>query len=258
MISKGNIVFSFDDARLDSYEAIKIAERYGIKSTLNVTTGYVDGSLPKSNKDFPVPAMTKEQVIELYNNPFVEIACHSHNHTNTFDDIIKGKKELYDWVKPNGELGFVSPGSSVDFNVNPLSKFKGTGFLYVRIGPIWGKYAKILRILRKASRIFQSPFLCYLGYRSTLKNAVEENYLIHGVPVIHDNTLKQFTYLVDKCSQEGLTCVFIFHSILSKGVNKADDNWSWDKDDYVRLCEYIHKKMNDGIESCFTRELLNL
>ena len=96
----------------------------------------------------------------------------------------------------------------------------------------------------------------YWGYKSTLRLAVENNYLIHGVPVIHDNRLNQFKFLIDKCERNGYTCVFIFHSILSLNEPNGDDNWSWNKDDYVRLCEYIHQKMNDGLISCFTKELI--
>jgi len=110
-MKQGKIVFSFDDARSDTYGAIKIAQSFGIKSTLNVTTGFIEGALPDTNGDIPVTSMTKEQVVELANNSFVEIACHSHNHTNEFEDIMKGKNILYDWICPKSNLGFVSPGS---------------------------------------------------------------------------------------------------------------------------------------------------
>ena len=254
----GRIVFSFDDARADSFEAIKIAEQFGIKSTLNVTTGYVEGALPESCKDFPVPAMTKEQVLELSKSKLVEIACHSHFHKNTFDDIVRGFEILKKWLGADYELGFVSPGSSVNFAVTPLRMFKEAGFKFVRIGPRWGKAEKLLRVIRKLSRVFKSDLLFYLGYKGTICNAIDENFLIHGVPVIHDNTLEQFKYLVDKaCKRENHDVVFIWHSVLDLDAPSGTDNWSWDKNKYVELCKYISENLGNNLKSCFTKELID-
>lgn len=254
----GRIVFSFDDARADSFEAIKIAEQFGIKSTLNVTTGYVEGALPESCKDFPVPAMTKEQVLELSKSKLVEIACHSHFHKNTFDDIVRGFEILKKWLGADYELGFVSPGSSVNFAVTPLRMFKEAGFKFVRIGPRWGKAEKLLRVIRKLSRVFKSDLLFYLGYKGTICNAIDENFLIHGVPVIHDNTLEQFKYLIDKaCKRENHDVVFIWHSVLDLDAPSGTDNWSWDKNKYVELCKYISENLGNNLKSCFTKELID-
>lgn len=253
----GRIVFSFDDARADSFEAIKIAEQFGIKSTLNVTTGYVEGALPESCKDFPVPAMTKEQVLELSKSKLVEIACHSHFHKNTFDDIVRGFEILKKWLGADYELGFVSPGSSVNFAVTPLAMFREVGFKFVRIGPRWGKNEKLLRVIRKLSRVFKSNILFYIGYKGTVCNAVDDNYLIHGVPVIHDNTLEQLKYLVDKAANDNNhTVVFIWHSVLDLDTPCGVDNWSWDKKSYIELCKYINSKLSDNLRTCFTKELI--
>lgn len=250
------IVFSFDDARADSYEAIKIAAKYGIKSTLNVTTGYVDGTLPETCKDFPVPAMSKEQVIELSENPLVEIACHSHFHRNDLEDILKGRDELSKWLRPGYKLGFVSPGSSVDFNVNPLKVFKQHDFLFVRIGPRWGRYEKLLRVIRKMSRVLKSNSLFWFGYKGTIINAIDDNYLIHGIPVIHDNTLEQFKYIISKSLGCANDIVFIWHSVLDINEPAGLDNWSWNKTSYVELCQYISDNLGENLQTCFTRDLI--
>jgi hypothetical protein len=252
------IVFSFDDARYDSYEAIKIAAQYGIKSTLNVTTGFVEGILPESCKDFPVPAMTKEQVVELSHDDLVEIACHGHFHKNNLEDILVGKKVLGSWLDDGYKLGFVSPGSSVNFDEIPLEKFKENNFLFVRIGPRWGLFGKVLRVLRKVSRVLKSKRLFYLGYKGTIQKAVDENYLIHGVPVIHDNTLEQFEYMISKASKKrSLDVVLIWHSVLDLNAPSGTDNWSWNKEDYIKLCEIISSKLGDNLHTCFTKELID-
>lgn len=253
----GRLVFSFDDARYDSYEAIKIAAQYGIKSTLNVTTGYVEGILPETCKDFLVPAMKKEQVVELSHNNLVEIACHGHFHKNKLEDILEGKKVLSSWLDDGYKLGFVSPGSSVNFSEIPLSKFKEYDFLFVRIGPRWAPCGKFLRILRKVSRVLKSKKLFYLGYKTTIQKAVDENYLIHGVPVIHDNTLEQFEYIISKASKKkGLDIVLIWHSVLDLNAPSGTDNWSWNKASYIKLCQYISENLGENLQTCFTRDLI--
>lgn len=140
------IVLSFDDARFDEYDAIKLASKYGVKCTLNVTTAYVENSAPTDAGD--CPAMTKEQVLELYDDVNVEIAGHSHTHVNDFNDIVKGQRILEGWLSTNDKLGFASPHSQLDLNENPLNKFKGANFLYVRKSHVYDKFSPVYRYIR--------------------------------------------------------------------------------------------------------------
>ena len=60
------VVFSFDDARFDSYRAIRIAEDYGIRSTLNITTAYVDGTIDESRRPSILPPMRIDKIISYF------------------------------------------------------------------------------------------------------------------------------------------------------------------------------------------------
>ena len=143
------IVLSFDDARFDEYDAIKLASKYGVKCTLNVTTAYVENSAPTDAGD--CPAMTKNQVLELYADANVEIAGHSHTHVNDFNDIVKGQRILEGWLSTNEKLGFASPHSQLNLNENPLNKFKEANFLYVRKSQFYDKFSPVYRYIRKIS-----------------------------------------------------------------------------------------------------------
>ena len=258
-MKRSRIVFSFDDARSDTYKAVKIAEKYGIKTTVNVTTSYVENTINPETRPSQLPAMTVEQVIELSSNPFVELAGHSDNHVNDFDDIVCGRDKLQTMIGSSEKLGFASPSSKIDLERNPLEKFKENNFLYVRIGPKRGKLSPFYRYIRKACRILKNSFLYAMTYTETLQETISDNYLIHGVPVLHDNTTKQIIEIVQHAIKKNYDCVLIFHSILKKGEFMAQDNWSWDESKYIKLCEFIKEKIDVGIvTTAFTKELVKI
>ena len=140
---KTKIVFSFDDARGDTYKAVHIAQKYGIKTTVNVTTAYVDGTIKDENRPSPLEPMTIEQIRELSHNSYVELAGHSDNHINEFNDILRGRDKLKMFINEKAAVGFASPSSKINFNENPLDKFKNNDFLYVRVGPKVDKMASM-------------------------------------------------------------------------------------------------------------------
>lgn len=249
------IVLSFDDARFDEYDAIMLASSYGVKCTLNVTTAYVDNSEPTDAGS--CAAMTKDQVIELYNNPNVEIAGHSHTHKNSFEDIVKGQRLLEKWLGAKVMLGFASPHSQLDIEENPFEKFKKESFLYVRKSQVYDNFSPIYRYVRKVSRIFGLKWLFYITYKNTLDNIVEDNYFVHGVPVLLDNSFEQIKYIIGKAVQNNTDCLLILHSICKKGHPLEHDLYSWDWEKFKKLCVYIQALEKKGmVKSSLTRELI--
>ena len=86
--NKCYISLSFDDGRDDNYiVALPILEKYDMKATFNIATGYIDGSL--KNMPSPRPAMTCEQ-IETLRDKGHELAGHGHMHRNDVADILLG------------------------------------------------------------------------------------------------------------------------------------------------------------------------
>lgn len=257
-MKRSRIVFSFDDARYDTYKAVKIAEEYGIKSTVNVTTAYVEGNIDDKTRPSVLPAMTIEQVVELSSNPYVELAGHSDNHVNDFEDIVRGRDKLQSIIKTTKALGFASPSSKINFTMNPLDKFKSNGFRYVRIGPKIDSKAKIYRYIRKISRIFHFQRIYASTYVTTLEYTIENNYLVHGVPVLNDNTVGQLKTIIQTAIKNENDVVLIFHSILPSGEYMSDDNWTWNEKKYIELCQYIKGLIEIGsAQSVLTYELIN-
>ena len=106
---KKQVVFSFDDARADTYtNAYPILEKYGFSFTLNVTSDFV--LHPKQYHCFTSSnnmSMTVEQLIECQKNG-IEIACHGHTHQNTATDVLdniaameKRKKDITENLQNN-------------------------------------------------------------------------------------------------------------------------------------------------------------
>ena len=254
---KTRVVFSFDDGRQDSYRAIKLASKYGIKSTLNVTTAYVQGVIEDKYRPCILPAMSVAEVQELYNDTNVEIAGHSHNHLNDFKDIVLGRDALAEILSNDDNLGFASPSSMIDFSKYPLDKFKDNNFLYVRIGPVIDRMKKVYRILRKVSRILGLKYIYSWTYNTTLRETVTEGYLQHGVPVLNDNTLGQLQQVVKRAMRRHYDCILIFHSVLSPNEYMGTDNWSWSIDNYTKLCEWLVAMNKSGkIEFATSKDLI--
>lgn len=245
------VTFSFDDARLDSYRAIKLASEYGVKSTLNVTTGYVEGVNAEEDNPTHLPAMSYEQVVEL-NNLGAEIACHGDTHDNSLESILKGKEKLFQWLQltHDQEIGFASPHSMIDIVPSKINSLKENRIVYLRVGPFVRPITRIKRLLRKTSAITQSKGLFCRFYKDTISNPVEDAYIIRSVPVMRQNGLEQMKAIVDYAIKKKGWLILMFHSVLDKGETGYNENFSWPLEDYRTLCEYIERKRNDL--DCFT------
>lgn len=232
------VSFSFDDGRLDSKRAIEIALDYGIYSTINITTGYVDRSL-ESNK-WPCKAfpMTKEDVVYLKTKG-VEIACHGNEHNNDIDNIINGKRILQQWLGERNEslIGFASPHSQLVLSEENLILLK-KHFNYLRIGPFIGKPPITHKVLRKIARSTGNKYAFANAFYDIARNPIE-GYIIRSVPVMKENTAEQIQYYIQKCAEYKSIIVLMFHSILSSEEAGYDDAFSWDLEKYIKLCKYI-------------------
>lgn len=245
-MNKAIITFSFDDARADSYRAIKLAADYGVKSTLNVTTGYVEGI--NSAKDNPthISAMSKEQVVELYNWG-AEIACHGDTHDNSLESILRGKAKLYDWLKlsDSQDIGFASPRSMIDMAPSMIASLKDNHIAYLRVGPFVKPLSRPKRMIRKMAAFTQSKWLFCHFYADTIENPVDDNFILRSVPVMQQNKLGQMKAIVDYAIKNKCWLILMFHSVMAKGEEGFTENFSWPLDDYRSLCEYIQYRQDN-------------
>lgn len=245
-MNKAIITFSFDDARADSYRAIKLAANYGVKSTLNVTTGYVEGINSAIDNPTHLSAMSKEHVVELYNSG-AEIACHGDTHDNSIESILRGKAKLVDWLKLSDTqvFGFASPRSMIDITPAMIASLKDNHISYLRVGPFIRHISRLKRMIRKIAALTQSKWLFCRFYADTVKNPIEGNYILRSVPVMRQNGLGQLKAIVDFAIKNNCWLILMFHSVMAKGEEGFSENFSWSLDDYKSLCEYIQYRQNN-------------
>lgn len=225
------ISLSFDDGRDDNFSIVlPILEKYGIKATFNITTGYIDGEL--KNMPSPRSAMTWEQV-NIIREKGHEIAGHGHMHLNTTDDITMGAKLL-----GGGKIGFASPGTGFKKSEENEVILKKTGIQYIRLSMRYFRNEKWKVLCRKMSRILHNrlfSFLYKIAYADTCMDSFENLY-VYSVPIMHDTTYYQIKSLVNYAVKNNKILVLMFHSVLPRSAKGYDDIWSYDEKSFDRIC----------------------
>lgn len=261
-MERGTVCLSFDDGRRDNLNIIYgMLIPNGIPVTINITTGYVDGSCPKELCPSLKPAMTVEEVKGLYKQPLVEIALHGDKHLNTIEDVLEGERKIKAWLDIPQEnlLGFASPESKLDITSVEKSgeHFFSEKLLYVRSG-IRVSHPRFIKIgARKVGRVIHFPFLYRIAFSDSMMCDVHEaGNEIYSVSVLNDITFGQVQAIVDACIKEKKVLILQFHSIVDNA--KRDDNWSWDKNKFELLCNYITRMWKQGVlDICRTIDLFN-
>ena len=260
-MEKATISLSFDDGRADNYEVIeKLLRPMGIPVTLNITTGYVDGSCPEPLSPSVKSALSVEQVCRLADSEKTEIALHGDRHLNTWEDILSGKRKLLQWMHlpENHPFGFASPGSgmkTVEFVRDEKIRSENQ-ILYLRTS-LRNERMVALRILcRKAGRILHLPVLYRIAYADTLMTHCEDC-IVYSVPVMRDTTFEEVKAIVDLCVRRKAALTLMFHSILPDV--DGEDNWSWSWQKLERLCRFLkEKKNNQTLRIVTTKDLVRI
>ena len=257
-MEKALISFSFDDGRGDNLQVIRdIMLPMEIPVTLNVTTGYVDGTCPADLLPTSKDPLCIDDVVMLARDPMVEIALHGDRHQNTQSDIAAGRKKLIEWLQlpEDQSFGFASPGSGLpveDFSSGDSALF-ARQITYHRTS-LRIQRMRILRVLcRKAGRILHIPLLYRIAYRDTLMNTAADR-TIYSIPVMKDTTYPQLKSMIDLAVRKKMALTLMFHSIVEN--TGAEDNWSWDKLQFCKLCGYLTQKRNEGALQLLTTQQL--
>ena len=191
--------------------------------------------------------MAIEEVISLSKMPLFEIAGHGYAHQNTFEDWEKGIHKLIEWL-PAGYFergyGIASPHSVVtqewvDNNLLNIEKFK-----YIRTG-LRNQHKITQRGLSKIARMSGSCALTYAPIKNSLL-PIGNNKLLFSIPVLNPHTYKQVKYLIDKTIQKHGDIILQLHSVIKKGDIYYDDLYSWDYDNFEKLCQYLCELRNKG------------
>lgn len=258
-MKKARISLSFDDGRGDNWDVFQdILIPMSIPATINITTGYVDGSCPVELIPSSKRAVSVNHVRQLAKNNLVEIAMHGDCHLNTEEDIVKGREKLIEWIGLPEDycFGFASPGSALKVSsfINGDSKLFEKQTSYLRTSLRIRNYRAIRILCRKIGRILHIPFLYRIAYADTMMDSCEDR-VIYSIPIMRDTTYGQVKAMIDLTISRGCALTLMFHSILED--TEGEDNWSWSRRDFQRMCDYLKKKEYDGsLEVVTTRNLL--
>ena len=247
--SISSVSFSFDDGRGDNTPlADNVLIPMGLPMTLNITTGYVDGSCPPESRPCPKAPMSREDIQRLSALPGVEIAMHGDRHLNTEEDLLRCEAKLRDWLKPEAAapLGFASPGSgmSLAWFRSPEAAALRERVLYLRTG-LRVSSKKPLRILcRKLGRVIHLPFLYRIAYHDTIMTE-RDGKILYSVPIMGDITASQVLALVRDCVKRRGALVLMLHSVEPE-PDRADP-WSWQEEKLRRLCQALTELQDRGL-----------
>ena len=296
------VAIAIDDGAYDSYANIyPILKKAGLPATFFMVTDYISrageykNGMDPAGKPVPLSPekiernsgrglfrlpMTLAQAEEMARDPLCELASHSADHSNRWDSICQGIKDLRkiikaagaednyprrkddkdgDTAKGNGAeagsgvsgeeilLGFASPGSELSATelLQMQTALQREGVLYARSAMRLRTF-RLLRILaRKVSRVIHVGFLYAIAYGDTLIDT-SDTFALNSIPVLHDISLEQVKSLVRSAERKKKSCILLFHSVTKEGELMYDDTWSWDAGKFERLLEFLKEEQAAG------------
>lgn len=246
--SLATVSLSFDDGRGDNANVLDgLLIPLGIPATLNITTGYVDGTCPDELRPSEKSPLSIEDVRRFFNDPLVEIAIHGDRHLNTEEDILRGKEKLQEWlaVPDTKELGFASPGSglSLKWFRSPEAERLRESILYMRTGIRVCTLSPLRRLIRKAGRVIHLATFYRFGYHDTVMTE-SDGQIVYSIPVMKDATVRQVAAAVKDAVRRRGAVVLMLHSVLDDV--SGEDNWTWERKKLEELCRMLLKMEQEG------------
>ena len=215
-MNKATIIFSIDDGRKDMYQLAKeILIPKKVPATLNITTN--DAFFAEKN----LPKISKEELLEIGQCPFLEIANHADMHSNETDDILKGFETLCDWfgydkTKP---LGFASPYShmTMEYAREHEDALQELGIKYVRT--------------HKEGYYF---------------NKEDDVYALASYGLLNKMPVQELKDLADEAVEKKYCLIYLLHSVLKPGEYNYENDYSYDFDKFNELVDYILELQKEG------------
>lgn len=244
------IAICFDDGRKDLIDvALPLLQKYSLKCTCYLTTGYIDGSAGKCPSVLPAISISDVQAISLLDG--VEIGCHGHLHKNDVDDILAGLRTLTEWIGPNfieKGVGFASPGTALIRNPDTERQLEDAGIHYIRLSLRIRTWNFFRNIARKICRVWSIPFLYQFSYAETFVSKQESPY-IYSVPIYRTDTSNMLLSLVKCAIKERKNVVFMFHSVMEhipEEVPGVERNWIYPVSDFETFCKELAHFRDSG------------
>ena len=205
-----NIIFSFDDALLNFYENVfPILKKYNIKATLNVITGFTDGTI---NTDYDCCSISQLNEMLDYG---IELTNHSDDHLcpEPLDGYDKAQKKLVKWFPNYNVCGVVTPFTQ------PVPEHffewcKPNKIKYVRLGDT--EYIKpIQKMLLKLKLISRFRFYCHNNSHYSRKKGVK---IVNSFPIFENKPIEYYERIISLCHLNP-KITFFFHSVVK---NESD------------------------------------
>ena len=260
-MKKAIVTLSFDDGRIDNYRVAKeILLPNNIPATINIATGYIDGSLKILGGGYNPEPMPIENIRELYNTELIEIAGHGDLHKNEWNDIKEGRRKLLDWLQlpSDSKIGFASPGSGMTpiFIKENQKLLEKMGFSYARTGPEI-RTNHIMRFgARKAARVLHWRILYKIAYKESLQNKIIKEPVL-SIPILKDTSLREIKELIQFTEKKKWICTLMFHSIVDEQKNKNADIWCYDYTKFERLVLWLkEEKEKNKLDILTTADVL--
>lgn len=246
--SLATVSLSFDDGRGDNADVLdNLLLPLGVPATLNITTGYIDGTCPKECRPSKKSPLSVEDVRRFADNPLVEIAMHGDRHLNSEEDILRGEKKLREWLpESNGnKMGFASPGSglSLKWFRSPEAERLRESILYMRTGIRVCTLSPLRRLIRKAGRVIHLATFYRFGYHDTVMTEADGQ-IVYSIPVMKDATVRQVAAAVKDAVRRRGAVVLMLHSVLDDV--SGEDNWTWERKKLEELCRMLLKMEQEG------------
>lgn len=252
------IMLSFDDSREDFYTRVfLLLRKYNIPATLNVISGFVNGTAKMNMPSADGKAMTSGQVVECQQSGLVEIACHGATHDNTKEGVLRNIEDMKAWGVNVERIGFASPTSILtkdNIHETGIDTLVEQGILsYVRSGIRTRREGFVYSAFTLLDSKIHSCRLFYLlNKRCVIGSPLPS--ILPSVAVNCYHSLLQVTNLIKKM-KDGEIVILNFHSVLRKtdsGYGK--DKFYWEEGKFEKLLKELNTDIS--VKVCMTKELL--
>lgn len=252
------IVLSFDDSREDFYTRVfPLLKKYNTPATLNVISGFVDGTTKMNMPSADNKAMTSSQVVECQQSGLVEIACHGATHDNTKEGVLQNIEDMKTWGINVEGLGFASPTSILtkdNIHTTGIDSLVEQGILsYVRSGIRTRREGLVYSAFTFLDSKIHMGYLFYrLNKRCIIGNTLPA--ILPSVAINSYHTIAQVKKLIAKM-HDCDAVILNFHSVLRKAdAGYGKDKFYWEEGKFEELIKEL--KSDISVRVCTTKDLL--
>ena len=244
------IAITFDDGRSDNYLLAKqIMDKYQLRGTVYVTTGFIDGSWEgKDVLQSPTRPLTIEEIKKLHDAGW-EIGLHGDCHQTQVDDMRTALHKLQSWGIDNPVWSISVPNSDAqesEISAIMASEY-GEKIAYIRRG----RKCDTTKLTNKMLYAIYSVFKFKWAYRRfnhenvfTCDNFDKVN--VPSVVVKSNDTPELIIDFINNIPDNSFV-VLMLHSILeSDNALCGKDVWSWSAENFDKLCDAIRVKSDKG------------